>query len=170
MNDLEGADELNRKLKALRDGTASRALLLELGNEVVRNATVNLQPHDKTGNLSRSIRVAEVDENAQTIQVRAGGTQGVNYAAYLEFGTGIYGPNRRPIVPVRAKALRFPASGAATRLSGNLTSAQQRAGGGWQFRKSVRGVKPVKYMENAINDTARGINLAPTFTAVWNKA
>ena len=156
MSDLEGADELNRKLKALRDGTASRALLLELGNEVVRNATINLQPHDKTGNLSRSIRVAEVDENAQTIQVRAGGTQGVNYAAYLEFGTGIYGPNRRPIVPVR--------------LSGNLTSAQQRAGGGWQFRKSVRGVKPVKYMENAINDTARGINLAPTFTAVWNKA
>lgn len=167
---MTGYDDLQRKLKALRDGTASKVVLMEVGNTVVRQASINLRPHDKTGNLQRSLRVGNVSRSDQSVEVRAGGTQGVGYAAYLEFGTGIYGPKGRPIVPVRAKALRFPAAGAGVRLSDNLTKAQQRAGGGWQFRRSVRGIRPVRYMENAVKDTAAGLQLAPAITTVWNKA
>lgn len=171
---MTGYDDLQRKLKALADGTANREVLMEVGQEVVRQATINLESHDKTGNLSRSIRVASVSQRDQSVEVRAGGTSGVNYATWVEWGTGIYGEGpgarKRPIVPVRAKALRFPAAGAATRLSGNLTSAQQRKGGGWQFRRSVKGMRPVYYMRDAVKDTASAFQIAPAIVTTWNKA
>lgn len=171
---MTGYDDLQRKLKALSDGTANREVLMEVGQEVVRQATINLEPHDKTGNLSRSIRVSSVSERDQSVEVRAGGTSGVNYATWVEWGTGIYGEGpgarKRPIVPVRAKALRFPAAGAGVRLSGNLTSAQQRAGGGWQFRRSVKGMRPVYYMRDAVKDTASAFQIAPAIVTTWNKA
>lgn len=167
---MTGYDDLQAKLASLRDGTATRMVLMEVGQAVVRQASINLQPHDRTGNLQRSLRVASVSQASQSVEVKAGGSQGVNYAAYLEFGTGIYGPKGRPIVPVRAKALRFPAAGAGVRLSGNLTKAQQRAGGGWQFRRSVRGVRPVRYMENAVKDVSASFEIAPSIVTVWNKA
>src|SRR5690606_2875877 len=36
-----------------------------------------------------------------------------SYAIYHQTGTGIHGPKRRPIKPVKAKALRIPAPGGA---------------------------------------------------------
>lgn len=44
-----------------------------------------------------------------------------NYAIYHQLGTGIYGPKRRPIKPVKAKALSIPTPG------------------GTMFRRSVKG-------------------------------
>jgi hypothetical protein len=41
----------------------------------------------KTGDLKRTIRT-ESDNNGLTWIVKAGGTNGVNYAPYIEFGTG----------------------------------------------------------------------------------
>mgnify|MGYP006277748685 CR=1 FL=1 len=156
-------------MQRLADGTASSAILLELGWEVARQAGKNLEPHRKTGTLERSIRPANVDVGAQSVQVRAGGTRAGNYAQFLEFGTGVYGPKRRPIVPVRAKFLRFPAAGADVRLSGNLTKAQQRAGGGWQFRRSVKGVQPIRYMSRAVTTVSRAAGLRDKLVAEWNK-
>jgi hypothetical protein len=170
VSSLEGADRLERRMKALRDGTATDAMLNHLGQAVVREARINLQPHRKTGTLARSVRVADVDSRAQTVEVRAGGVGSNGYAIFLEKGTGIYGPTRRPIVPVRAKVLRFPASGAKTRLSGNLTTAQRKAGGGFQFRRSVRGIPPVKYMERAVQTAARMNGLSTIVVDVWNKS
>lgn len=174
---MTGYDELQRKLKALSDGTANEEVLQWLGRKVVIAAQNNLESpkrHSKTGNLARSIRTSEVDAQKQSIEVRAGGISGVNYATWLEFGTGIYGEGpgaiRQPITPKRAKFLRFPAQGAGVRLSGNLTSAQQTKGGGWQFRRSVRGIEPVRYMRNAVSDVAKTAKLADQIAIVWNKA
>lgn len=49
------------------------------------------------------------------------------YARYLQEGTGLYGPRRRTITPVRAKALRIPIRG-----------------GSPLYRSSVRGLRPRK--------------------------
>lgn len=164
---IDGLDDLNARLAALRSGNASRQLLLQMGNTVVAEA--QKRAPKKTGTLIRSIRVDDVNEREQTATVRAGSTTGkIGYAQYVEFGTGIYGPRRTPIVPVRRKALRFPRAGAATRLSGNLTSAQQRAGGGYAFAKSVRGRKATPYLIPAVKDVVNRLGLADAIIDVWN--
>ena len=164
---IDGLDDLNARIAALRSGNASRQLLLQMGNTVVAEA--QKRAPKKTGTLIRSIRVDDVNEREQTATVRAGSTTGkIGYAQYVEFGTGIYGPRRTPIVPVRRKALRFPRAGAATRLSGNLTSAQQRAGGGYAFAKSVKGRKATPYLIPAVKDVVNKLGLAETIIDVWN--
>lgn len=169
MAGLEGSRDLRDKLIALQNGTASRAVLMMLGTEVVSLAKRKVPR--KTGNLDRTIRVDDVSADDQSLRVVAGSSNGrVGYAQYVEFGTGIYGPKRRPIVPIRAKALRFPAAGAQTRLSGNLTAAQQRAGGGYVFRKSVRGRRATPFLYPAAEEAARNVGLAPAIIKVWNEA
>jgi len=164
---IDGLDDLNARIAALRSGNASRRLLLQMGNTVVAEA--QKRAPKKTGTLIRSIRVDDVNEREQTATVRAGSTTGkIGYAQYVEFGTGIYGPRRTPIVPVRRKALRFPRAGAATRLSGNLTSAQQRAGGGYAFAKSVKGRKATPYLIPAVEDVVNRLGLSATIIDVWN--
>ena len=164
---IDGLDDLNARIAALRSGNASRQLLLQMGNTIVAEA--QKRAPKKTGTLIRSIRVDDVNEREQTATVRAGSTTGkIGYAQYVEFGTGIYGPRRTPIVPVRRKALRFPRAGAATRLSGNLTSAQQRAGGGYAFAKSVKGRKATPYLIPAVEDVVNRLGLSATIIDVWN--
>jgi hypothetical protein len=46
-------------------------------------------------------------------------------AAWMQKGTGIYGPRKRPIKPVRAKALRIPAKGGDV-FRGSVAGAPQR--------------------------------------------
>lgn len=177
---MTGYDDLQRKLKSLHDGTATKAVLLEVGQAVVRQANINLRPHDKTGNLARSIRVGNVSQSNQSVEVRAGGSQGVGYAQFLEYGT-------RPhiIRPKNKKALFFPSQRALTeragsgavigfRKSGNVNSATMRKYGNLAFvhAKVVHhpGTRPVFYMTNAVKDTARGLQLNPTIVEVWNRA
>ena len=169
---IDGLDDLNARIAALRSGNASRQLLLQMGNTVVAEA--QKRAPKKTGTLIRSIRVDDVNEREQTATVRAGSTTGkIGYAQFVEFGTGIYGPRRRPIVPVRAKALRFPGSNASTRLSGNLTAAQQRReaaqpGSSYVFRRSVRGRKATPYLIPAVKFVASRLGLDEAIIDVWN--
>lgn len=58
----------------------------------------------------------------------------VKYAPYLEFGTGIYGSRKSPIVPTRAKYLVFKGK------DGKIIRA-----------KSVKGVKAVQYMKRSFD-------------------
>ncbi len=61
------------------------------------------------------------------------------YALYLELGTGIYGPKRRPIRPKRAKALHW-----VDRNTGKDVFATQ-----------VKGIKPRHYIWNSIMEAIR---------------
>jgi len=65
----------------------------------------------------------------------------MEYAKYVEFGTGIYGPNKSPIVPVRAKALAF------------------KVGGRWVFTKSSKGQKPNPFVERTVKESSGNVNL-----------
>ncbi len=73
-----------------------------------------------TGNLKQHIRV-EANGNKIVVYMP-------EYALYLEYGTGIYGPLKRPITPKEAKALKFSI--------GNKTV----------FAKSVKGMTPQPFI------------------------
>ena len=85
----------------------------------IRNELVTTCPVD-TGNLKNSIRV-EIVDNKITIFMP-------EYALYLEYGTGIYGPLKRPITPKEGKALKFS------------------IGGKTIFAKSVKGMTPQPFI------------------------
>lgn len=73
------------------------------------------QPLRDTGRLQASWHRKRSGRDGFTIASSA------NYAIYHQLGTGIYGPKRRPIKPVKAKALSIPTPG------------------GTMFRRSVKG-------------------------------
>lgn len=102
--DVSAMDRLRRETPRLFHRAA-----LQTG-QAVETAAVKLISRggamraEKTGNLKQHI--------GSTVTRRGGNERVVVYAAtkYAEFvheGTGIYGPLKRPIKPVRAKALRF---------------------------------------------------------------
>lgn len=106
----------------------------------------------KTSTLARSatVRFERPEHGAFLARI---GTH-LPYAAYVEYGTGIFGPRQRLIVPVRAKALRWFApvqvgmtgDGRAVYRSAKTRSGQttvaRKADIAAIFRTSVRGMKP----------------------------
>lgn len=91
---------------------------------------------NRSGDLRRSIKA----QNARmTTPTRATGRviALASYAVYVHEGTGIYGPRRRRIVPRHAKALRF---------------RWDKAGNRTVFFRSVAGMKPTKFMTQAVDD------------------
>lgn len=105
--------------------------MMRLTKKVQREAKKNLTPHNRTGALSASI-FARVVQRAG-VPIGQVGTP-LKRGLWLDQGTGIYGPRGRPIVPVRAKYLRF-----TTR------------GGQVVYAKSVRGIRPTKFLRNSLN-------------------
>ncbi len=89
-----------------------------------------------TGRLRASI-TTELVQYAGSIAVIVG--TNVNYAMYQHEGTGIYGPHGTPIVPVRARALRFRPRGSTD----------------FVFAKSVRGTPPTFFLRRALVAAAR---------------
>lgn len=77
----------------------------------------------------------------------------LDYGAYLEFGTGLYGPKHRVIRPTSKKALFWiwPAGSAkvaGVSASGRKTKHTVRTFA-WQYAKYVRGVRPWKWLSKA---------------------
>lgn len=104
-----------------------RAALVEA--EAKRLLTV--QGAVDTGRLRSSITRELVRVNGKLV-IRVG--TNVHYARYVEEGTGIYGPRKRPIRPVRAKVLAFVPKG-QTRVV---------------FAKQVRGMRARPYLVPAL--------------------
>jgi hypothetical protein len=101
----------------------------------------------RTGHYRRSI-TTEVRRTGNVIRGRVG--TNVFYAPFLEYGTGIYGPRRRPIRPKRAKALRFPQPGnPGFTLAGRVRSGRAGAGARFVYAAWVRGIRPGHYAERA---------------------
>lgn len=96
----------------------------------IQSEAMNLVPV-KTGTLRRSL--------TQEVKSLSGGVQGIvgtniEYGPYVELGTGIYGPQKTPIVPVNAKALAWQGSG------------------GMIFRRSVKGRPATPYLKPAFEN------------------
>lgn len=104
----------------------------------------------RTGTYSRSI----TNDGGKRVGDVVTGSVGTNlfYAKYLEFGTGLYGPRNRWIVPTTKKFLRFPAAvgkGTGFTLAGRRRSGRAGAMAQFVFAKRVRGIRPRRYAHDA---------------------
>lgn len=142
--------ELHARLRAI---TPDAELMRTLATRAVREQKL-LAPR-KTSNLGRSIHVESV--TATTAQTVAS----ADYAAHVEYGTR----GGQTIVPKRARALRWAASGADARLSGS-----PRSGGNVRFAKRViRGATRAQpYMVPGAQKAVEGIK--DIVIESWNSA
>ncbi len=83
-----------------------------------------------SGHLRRSIQISIAKRVGNVLQGSV--YTNTKYAGWQEAGTGIYGPEKRPITPKTKPNLRF------------------KVNGRWVTTKSVRGVKPRWYFRSAI--------------------
>jgi hypothetical protein len=114
--------------------------------------------------LNTAKRYAPVDEG--TLRASLQGTVEVSgplvigrvgshleYALFLHFGTGIYGPRGRPITPVSSKVLVFEPG----RMTGPLPAGRRhppRGRRGKVFAVQVRGTPRNLFLVNALRDAA----------------
>ncbi len=150
--EIEGMDELNKRIEALKVG---REMLGKVGLLAISYAKATVVR--KTGNLGRTIRLGNVTDTEA--QILAGGQYGVGYAQAVEFGS-------RPHV-IRPRYKRVLAWGGNRRLSGNLRSGE----GATAFATVVNhpGTQAKPFLkpaaERAIRET--GVDL---IIEAWNKA
>lgn len=124
----------------------------------------------RTGHMARSL-TTQVTPKAEAVTTKhVEGIVGTNvfYAPYLEFGTGIYGPRRRPITVQppgrlarsgsgRPGALQFPGKvgpGTPFTWAGRRRSGRAGAMAQYVYRRSVKGIRPRHYATKAA-DIAR---------------
>ena len=164
MPGLTGDEALRRRLNAIKDTSELLTKVALLGVAEAKK----LVPV-KTRNLSRTIRVGKVTE--KSAQVIAGGTSNVGYARYVEEGTGIYGPRKRRIVPVNAKALRWIGGPAGSlRLSGAARKGKAGAGAGPIFARSVAGRRATPFFLPGVRTAIGKAGLGDIITTNWNEA
>lgn len=176
---LGGYEELSARFSALRDGTATRQVLGQFGLLAVQRAKERVPR--KTGNLDRTIRVAEIDVQAQRVRVVAGGTgrRGANqygsyasgavgYAAYVEFGTRPHVIEPRPGRRGRNGRPAALAWGGARRLSGSLRSGARPT----SFARRVNhpGTRARPYLRPGAQQALSDVGLADIVVQVWNEA
>jgi hypothetical protein len=115
IQNLNNADDLMRQAKVQALQSAATIMSTQAKTKVPR----------ATGNLGRNIKT-EIKPDGSEARVY----NELDYAVYQEEGTGIYGKHKTPVVPKRAKYLRFKSK------SGQII-----------YAKSVRGVKGVWFMK-----------------------
>lgn len=111
---ITGLTELRRDFAAA-GGNADRVTKAAVSNSVNRvQSEVRKRAAHRTGTLQRSVLVY-IKGLMGIVQVNE------KYGIFLEQGTGIYGPEARPIRPVNAKALVF-------KIGGNVIFAKEIKG------------------------------------------
>lgn len=79
----------------------------------------------------------------------------LHYAWFIEVGTGIYGPRKRPIRPVSGKYLVFePGRGMGPLPKGGKHPPKGKRG--MVFAQQVKGSPPKHVLENALRETVPG--------------
>lgn len=120
--------------------------------EIVQEAVSRFLPR-------RLADFAPVDKGAlqKSLVWRSGGPEIAGvwanfYGALINRGTGIYGPQGRPIVPVKAQFLHF-----------FLKDGTE------VFARSVKGVKPMKWVQKGLEDPATQAAIAEALSAAGIK-
>ena len=117
------------------------ARMNDIGRQVVNHARADC-PVD-SGQLRSSI-THHVTLVGRTARMRVGSP--LERAKWIHEGTGIYGPHKKPIVPVSAKALKFP----TPKIFGPMPRGVSRSPGGFVFAKSVKGIPPNPFLTEAL--------------------
>ena len=150
---LQGGPQLMRRLTAM--GEAPQDMLRNTGLRAVREAKI-LVPR-KTGNLGRTIRIGGLSRTS--VEVKAGGTTQVGYAAAVELGT-------RPHVirPRRRKALAW---GGARTLAGGLRAGARATN--FATRVNHPGTRPHPFLIPGFEKALQAIGL-DDLVKRWNQA
>ena len=150
---ITGQQELTRRLTAI--GKAPKDMLRDVGLHAVREAKI-LVPR-KTGNLGRTIRLGSLTETH--VEVKAGGTRNVGYAAAVEFGSKAH-----VIVPRAATVLAW---GGARTLGGRLRSGSKPT----NFARRVRhpGTRARPFLIPGFEKALKLVGL-DKIVAAWNQA
>lgn len=126
-------------------------------------AKADSSTYKRTGTLGRSITVSQPQATGNALYVEVG--TNIPYARYVEEGTGIYGPKGQKIKPKSAKVLAWRSTGAGlfsgsrsvliaagiSKRKGRIVSNAKRDIY-LNFARSVRGMRPWHYMQNAFED------------------
>ncbi len=102
----------------------------------------------KTGQLQSSITHQITREDDKVVEGRVGSN--VKYAPYVEFGTGIYGPNKQVITPKNKKVLAWVAYGPRPTTAEGWKRAQRE--GRAIFARRIRGMRPRPYLQPAMEE------------------
>lgn len=158
--EFKGQQNLTRRLRAIEGG--KRDLLRRLQIDTVYNAKKRTVAFRKTGNLGRTIAPGAFSGSSALVVAKA------TYARYIEEGTGIYGPRKRPIVPKTKKVLAWR-TGAVT-LGGRSRVKGGRQIAGWAFARSVKGRKATPYLVPGAQDALKKNGLKDVVVELWNGA
>jgi hypothetical protein len=117
------------RAKIERRKAATYAVAQHVGKTMEGDAKQRASWSDRTGHARQGI------QGGATIRHQGGRNRSgqaivylahtMRYGGYLETGTGIYGPKKRPITPKQKRMLRFPV-----------------AGGQYVVARSVKGMRP----------------------------
>lgn len=102
--DVSQVIQFGNQMSALGNGrvvTLARSRFVKMGDAILKNARGNIK--NRTGALARGGTNKTTGQLEQTVEFKAF-NKGFNYAVPVEHGRG-------PVVPVRAKALRFVVGG-----------------------------------------------------------
>ena len=154
---LDGADELRARFRAVGKSTGDVMRRIGLGTVAEGKRRVRR----KTGNLGRRISLRSFsDDHALVVAATP-------YAAVVERGSKAH-----DIVPRKKRALRFPAKGTPTTLSGRVRSSAAKRPGAYRFAKRVRhpGTKPYPYLVPGAEAAVKKVGLGEVIVTAWNKA
>lgn len=158
-SDLKGLQQLRARLRAIHDG---KRILQKLQTDTTFEAKQLTRPFRKTGLLGASIKPGYLTRTDALV------VAGARYAAYIEYGTGIYGPKHKRIVPKNGKFLAWR-TGAVT-----LSGASRVKGGkqiaGWAFAKSVKGRKATPFLLPGAKAAVRKNGMPDLIVKLWNDA
>lgn len=155
MSSVQGIDQLIRRLEAIGEPhPVLRAAQLATVEEAQK-----LVPR-KTGFLQRNIKPGPITAtHAQVIAETP-------YAAFVEIGTGLYGPKHQKIVPKKAKVLAWRVG--ATRLTGRSRISGGKELAGWAFAQSVKGRPKTPYL---VPGAKKAIgHMREIIVKLWNSA
>lgn len=155
---IRGMGDLHKRLDAIGD---TKAILRTLQIDTVAEAKRLTVPFRKTGNLGRSIRPGFLSGRSAFVNAEA------SYAAYVEKGTGIYGPRHKPIVPRTKKVLAWR-TGSVT-LSGRSRVKGGQETAGWAFARSVRGRRATPFLEPGARTAVEKGGLKGIVIKLWNE-
>ncbi|WP_040328443.1 hypothetical protein [Clostridium ihumii] len=99
---------------------------------LVNQAKTKAYWKDRTGHARQNIN-GGVEGSSSEIELYL--AHGTEYGEWLERGTGIYGPTKKPIVPVNKSVLSW------------VDTSGKR-----HFAKSVKGMKPMPILEDTFTD------------------
>lgn len=158
---VQGLNQLQARFTAIQDTAAILKKLQIRGIEYAKRKVPR-----KTAYLARTIREGSVNSERALLLAQA------PYAAYVERGTGIYGPGKRPIKPKRKKFLAWP-TGSYARLSGRPSVAGQRrtrtGTGSWAFARQVKGRPATPYLMPGAQQSLDDYGVAAVIEP-WNGA